>query len=114
MRYPEAIEVLREATKSGDPEVASVAQLKIGEIYRGMGDSSTAIVELMKAIYLYPGQMRQVDEALFQVGEIYIENEKWANARQIYLKVIEVSRSESARERARSMLTEIDRRSANP
>lgn len=113
VRYAEAIEALRKATKSRDPDVASLAQLKIGEIYRKMGDSSTAIVELMKAIYLYPGQVKQVDAALFQTGEIYMEQKKWVDARQVYSNVIEMSRSESARQKARSMLSEIDRRTGN-
>jgi len=113
MRYGEAIKVLREVTNTGDPEVASLAQLKIGEVYREIGDRSTAVVEFMKAIYLYPGQMSQVDAALFEVGEIYMEQKKWANAREIYSKVIETSGSESAREKARNILAEIDRRTEN-
>jgi TolA-binding protein len=113
MRYGEAIEVLREATKSGDREVASLAQLKIGEIYREIGVSSTAIVELMKVIYLYPSQMRQVEAALFEVGGIYVEQKRWTNARQVYSKVIETSHSDAVRERARRMLAEIDRKTGN-
>jgi len=113
VRYAEAIKALRDAAKSGDPEVASLAQIKIGEVYRKMGDSTTAAVELMKVVYLYPGQVGLADEALFQAGEIYVEQRKWADAREVYSKVIETSRSESARQKARTILIEIDRRTGN-
>jgi len=113
MRYAEAIEFLSVATKSKDPEVASLAQLKIGETYREMGDNSAAIVELMKAIYLYPNQTSQVEAALFQAGEIYMEQKKWAKARQMYSRLMEMSQSESAREKAQRMLMEIDQRIGN-
>ncbi len=112
-RYAEAIEVLREATKSRDPEVASLAQVEIGLTYQKMGDSSSAIVELMKAVYLYPGQTRPVEKALLQVGEIYMAQKKWESAQQIFLRVIEVSQSESVRNKARNFLTEINRSIGN-
>ncbi|MBW2121783.1 MAG: tetratricopeptide repeat protein [Deltaproteobacteria bacterium] len=93
--------------------MASLAQVRIGEAYRKMGDSNTAIVEFMKAIYLYPGQRRQVDTALLQAGEIYVEQGKWAEARRVCSKLMETSRSEAVRERARNILKEIDRRIGN-
>jgi len=113
MRYGEATEIFRKVTKSRDPDIASRAQLKIGEIYWEMGDTSTAIVELMKTVYLYPGQTDRVNEALFKVGEIYMEKKDWNRARQIYSRIVDATPSASVRERARHMLAEIDRRAEN-
>ena len=113
MRYGEAIQVLRKAAESQDPDVASLAQLKIGEIYWEMGDTSAAIIEFMKTIHLYPGQTARVEEALFRVGEIYMEQKAWDRARRIYSRIVENSLSATVQERARNMLAEIDRRAGN-
>jgi TolA-binding protein len=108
MRYGEAIEVLREVTRLAGAEEASLAQLKIGEIYREMDDSRRAINELMKTVSLYPGQTDRVDAALFEVGEIYMEQRRWVKAKRIYARVIEISSSESARKKAQEILAEIE------
>ena len=113
MRYGEAIEILRKVTKSQDPDIASLAQLKIGEIYWEMGNTSTAIIELMKTVHLYPGQRNRMNEALLQVGEIYMEEQAWNRARQICSRIVDSSPSASVRERAMDMLDEIDRRTGN-
>jgi TolA-binding protein len=110
VRYVEAIKSLREATKSTDEQIASLAQVKIGEIYRKMGDHNKAVVEFRNAINLYPDQITHVETALFELGEIYGEQKRWADARETYLRVIEVAASEAAKAKARTILMEIDRR----
>ncbi len=63
----------------------------------------------MKVLYLYRDRDEYVGEALLKVGQIYVEEQRWSEARQIYQKLIRTARSEEAKEIARKMLKRVEK-----
>jgi tetratricopeptide (TPR) repeat protein len=107
--YREAIASFKRATGSSDRAAASFAQLKIGDSYLALGDRESAKLEFMKVLYLYRDRDEYVGEALLKVGQIYVEEQRWSEARQIYQKLIRTARSEEAKEIARKMLKRVEK-----
>jgi uncharacterized protein HemY len=58
-------------------------------------------------VYLYPNRSELTEEALLRLGVLYLEEKKFAEARQVYRKLLEKSQRESRREVARKMLDRI-------
>jgi hypothetical protein len=69
-----------------------------------LGDKESAALELMKVLYLYYDRGEYVEEALLKVGQIYMDQKRWSEARQIYQKLVHTARSRETKEIGRKML----------
>jgi TolA-binding protein len=107
--YREAIASFKKVTGSSDKAQASLAQLRIGDSYLALGDKESAKLEFMKVLYLYHDREEFVGEALLKVGQIYVDQQRWSEARQIYRKLIHTARSVTTKETARKMLKRVEK-----
>jgi tetratricopeptide (TPR) repeat protein len=107
--YREAIASLKKASSSPDKATAALAQLKIGDSYLALGDKESATLELMKVVYLYDDRGEYVEEALLKVGQIYVDERRWSEARQIYHKLLHTARSGEAKKIGREMLKRVEK-----
>ena len=105
----EAIAVLPAAARSPDDRIASQAQFKLGEAYLDGGDKESALLQFSKVVYLYPQLLEVVEEALLQLGTLYLEENKPSEARQIYQKLLEKTKRDDRKEMARKMLDQIEK-----
>jgi TolA-binding protein len=109
-KFGEAVAALSVAVRSPEERVASQAQFKLGEAYLEAGNRESALVQFSKVVYLYPQHPDLMEEALLRLGTLYREEKKISEARQIYRKLLEKSKSEDRREVARKMLDQMDKR----
>jgi predicted glycosyltransferase len=72
------------------------------------GNRESALLQFSKVIYLYPHLTDMMEEALLKMGDLYIQERKISDARQVYRKLLEKSKREDRREVARRMLNQID------
>jgi TolA-binding protein len=107
-KFGEAIGALSMAVRSPEEKVASYAQFKLGEAYVETGNRESALLQFSKVIYLYPHLTDMMEEALLKMGDLYIQERKISDARQVYRKLLEKSKREDRREVARRMLNQID------
>jgi TolA-binding protein len=105
----EAIAVLSTAIQSPEERVASQAQFRLGEAYLEAGNKESALLQFSKVIYLYPHLTDMMEEALLKLGDLYIEEKKFSEARQVYNKLLERCKSEDRRETAKKMLDQMDK-----
>jgi hypothetical protein len=63
----------------------------------------------MKVLYLYHDRGEYVEEALLKVGQIYMDQERWSEARQIYQKLLHTALSREAKEIGRKMLKRVEK-----
>jgi TolA-binding protein len=110
-KFAEAISAFSAAARSPEGRVASQAQLKWGEAHREAGEKETAILQFSKVVYLYPQQTEVMEEALLNLGALYMEGRKFPEARQTYRKLLEKTKREDRKGIARKALDEISRRS---
>lgn len=111
-RFAEAVSAFSVAARSPEGRVASQAQLKWGEAHRGAGEREMAILQFSKVVYLYSQQTEVMEEALLNLGALYLEGRKFPEARQAYRKLLEKTNREDRKAIARKMLEEIGRRSS--
>jgi tetratricopeptide (TPR) repeat protein len=109
-KFGDAVAAFSVAVRSPEERVASQAQFKLGEAYLEAGNRESALAELSKVVYLYPQYPDLTEEALLKLGDLYFQEKKMSEARQIYNKLLERSKKEDRREAARKMLDQIDQR----
>jgi tetratricopeptide (TPR) repeat protein len=108
-KFGEAIASLSTAIRSPEERVASEAQFKLGEAYLEAGNRESALIEFSKVVYLFPHQSDLMEEALLKLGNLYLEEKKISEARQVYRKLLEKSKREDRKEVARRMLDQMDK-----
>jgi TolA-binding protein len=106
-RLGEAIASLSLAAQSPDDRIASQAQLKMGEAYLEAGNRESALLQFSKVAYLYPNRPEVTEEALLHLGNLYLEEKKLSEARQIYQKLLEKTKRNDRKELARRILDQI-------
>jgi TolA-binding protein len=97
------------AGRSPEERVASQAQFKLGEAYQEMGSRDQAIVQFSKIVYLYPHLAELAEEALLKLGTLYLQEKKVFEAKQAYRKLLEKTKREDRRERAKKALDQIEK-----
>jgi TolA-binding protein len=108
-RFGEAVAALSTAVRSPEERVASEAQYKLGEAYLEAGNREFALLQFSKVVYLYPHHSDMIEESLLKLGNLYMEEKKISEARQVYLKLLEKSKREDRKEVARKMLDQMEK-----
>jgi tetratricopeptide (TPR) repeat protein len=111
-RPGEAIPALTLAARSLDEGTASEAQFYLGEAYWQAGNKDSALLQFSRVVYLYPHRAEVMEEALLKLGTYYVEEKKFSEARQIYQKLLDKTKREDRRERARKALDQIGKGTA--
>jgi TolA-binding protein len=106
-KFGDAIPAFSTALKSRDEGVASQAQFQLGEAYLGGGNKELALLQFSRVVYLYPHRFEVMEEALLKLGALYMEEKKFAEAQQVYKKLLEKSKRTDRREVAKKMLDRI-------
>jgi TolA-binding protein len=106
-KFGDAIPALSTALKSHDEGVASQAQFKLGEAYLGVENKELALLQFSRVVYLYPHRSEVMEEALLKLGALYMEEKKFAEAQQVYKKLLQKSKRADRREVAKRMLDRI-------
>jgi TolA-binding protein len=106
-RFPDAITSFSAALRSPEEKIASQAHFKLGEAYSEAGNKEPAILQFSKILYLYSHLPELAEEALLKLGALYMEEKRFADARQVYQKLLERTNREERRQMARKMLQEI-------
>jgi TolA-binding protein len=107
-KFGDAVAAFSAAARSPEERVASQAQFKLGEAYLEAGNRESALAHFSKVVYLYPQYADLMEEALLKLGDLYIQEKKISEARQIYNKLLEKSKKGDRREAARKMLDQMD------
>jgi TolA-binding protein len=107
-RFGEAISTLSIATQSPEESVAGQAQFRLGEAYWGNGNKEQAILQFSRVVYLYPHRSELMEEALLNLGTLYMEEKKFSEAGQVYRKLLEKTRKDERRAVAKKMLDQIN------
>jgi len=108
-RFTEATAAFSAAARSPEERVACQAQLKLGEVHKKAGEKEAAILQFSKVVYLYPQQTDAIEEALLNLGALYLEARKIPEAKQAYRKLLEKTKREDRKEIARKMLDQMGR-----
>jgi TolA-binding protein len=108
-KFGEAIDAFSTAARSPEEPVACQAQFKMGEVYLEAGNRESALIQFSKVVYLYPHHPDLMEEALLKLGALYIEQKKIPEARQVYQKLLDLSKKQDRKEMARKMLNQMDR-----
>ena len=108
-KVAEAVSALSIAARSPDDRVASQAQFKLGEAYLEGGNRESALLQLSKTVYLYPHRPEVMEEALLKIGALYLDENKLSEAKQIYQKLLEMTKRDDRKEMARRILDQIEK-----
>jgi TolA-binding protein len=108
-KFGEAVAAFSVAARSPEEPVACQAQFKMGEVYSESGNRESALVQFSKVVYLYPHHPDLMEEALLKLGTLYLEQKKIPEARQVYQKLLDMSKKQDRKEMARKMLDQMDR-----
>ncbi len=73
------------------------------------GDKESALLQFSKVVYLYPQRLEVIEEALLQLGTLYLEENKPSEAKQIYQKLLEKTKRDDRKEMARRILDQIEK-----
>jgi TolA-binding protein len=108
-KFGDAISVLSVAIQSPEEGIASQAQLKLGEAHLGAENKEQALVQFSRVVYLYPHRPEVMEEALLKLGVLYLEEKKFAEAKQVYQKLLSKTKREDRKALAKKMIDQIQK-----
>jgi TolA-binding protein len=108
-RFADAVSVFSVAIQSAEEGIASQAQLKLGEAHLGAENKEQALVQFSRVVYLYPHRAEVMEEALLKLGVLYLQEKKFAEAKQVYQKLLSKTKREDRRELAKKMIDQIQK-----
>ncbi len=106
-RCQEAEQALAPILNGADHLRAAQAQLQIAECYESNSDFEKAVAEYLKVIYVYSDQKTEVDRATYASAQIYEQQGKIDQARNLYRKLVETSTDQALIQQAKQKLQDL-------